>query len=390
MTNRRAAVLVGAAAGAAVVALASLSPPGVNETPTAAGAEPRAVVTPTNLQLRVETVASGLNTVWDLAWAPDAQMWFTERGGRVSRLDVKTGQVTPVGDVPGVTERGESGLMGMAFHPDFPREPWVYFAHTYTSNGGLRNKLVRMRYRDGKLGDTENLLEGMIGAGNHDGARIAIGPDRLLYLAMGEAGRMPLAQDTTSLNGKILRLTLDGKAAAGNPFGNEIWSWGHRNPQGLVFQPGTGVLYSSEHGPSTDDEVNRIEKGRNYGWPAVHGFCDREQERELCRVAKVVEPLYAWTPTVGIAGADFYASDSIPGWKGSLLVTGLRGTSLFRLTLSPDGKSVTASERLFQGEYGRLRDVLSGPDGSVYLATSNQDGRGRPADGDDRILRVRR
>ena len=349
------------------------------------------VTTSSGQQLRIEPVATNLRTIWDMVWAPDGEMWVTERGGRVSRIDVATGRVTPVGEID-VLERGESGLMGMAFHPDFPREPWVYLVHSFGAEGGIRNRLIRVRYASGRLGVPETLIDNIQGRGNHDGSRLAIGPDRLLYMTMGEAGQRPLSQDTTSLNGKILRLTLDGKPAPGNPFDNEVWSWGHRNPQGLVFQPGTGVLYSAEHGPRTDDEVNVIERGRNYGWPTVAGRCDTPEEREFCRAADVVESVHEWTPTVGMSGADFYDHDLIPGWKGNLLMTSLRGRSLFRVELTPDGRRSNSVERLFEDRYGRLRDVLVGPDGAVYIATSNHDGRARgvgPFEGDDKVLRIR-
>ncbi len=349
------------------------------------------VATSSGQQLRIEPVATNLRTIWDMVWAPDGEMWVTERGGRVSRIDVATGRVTPVGEIE-VLEQGESGLMGMAFHPDFPREPWVYLVHSFGTQDDIRNRLIRVRYENGRLGVPETLIDNIQGRGNHDGSRLAIGPDRLLYMTMGEAGQRPLSQDTSSLNGKILRLTLDGKPAPGNPFDNEVWSWGHRNPQGLVFQPGTGVLYSAEHGPRTDDEVNVIERGRNYGWPTVAGLCDTPEEREFCRAANVVESVHEWTPTVGMSGADFYDHDLIPGWKGNLLVTSLVGRSLFRVELTPDGRRSSSVERLFEDRYGRLRDVLVGPDGAVYIATSNHDGRARgvgPFEGDDKVLRIR-
>lgn len=349
---------------------------------TAASAQP----------LRVEPVATSLDTVWDMVWAPDGEMWLTERGGRVSRLDVASGRVTVVGEIPEVFEQGESGLMGMAFHPDFPREPWIYFVHSFGSEDAIKNRLIRVRYENGRLGTPQTLIDNILGRRNHDGSRLAVGPDRMLYMTMGEAGQQPLAQDPTSPNGAILRLTLDGKSAPGNPFGNEIWSIGHRNPQGLVFHPVSGALYASEHGPNSDDEVNLIEKGRNYGWPTVRGLCDTPQEREFCRAHDVVESLHQWTPTVGISGADFYNHELIPGWKGNLLVTSLVGRSLWRITLTPDGQRAASVERLFEQTYGRLRDVLVGPDGSVYIATSNHDGRARgvgPFEGDDKILRIR-
>jgi glucose/arabinose dehydrogenase len=341
--------------------------------------------------LRVETVVTGLDTPWDMAWGPDGQMWVTERGGRVSRVNLATGQRTTAGQVASVTESGESGLMGIAFHPDFASQPFVYLAHTYTENGSLRNQLVRARWDGQTLGAPEVLLSNIPGASIHDGSRLAVGPDRLLYMTTGDAADANLAQDRNSLAGKILRLTLNGQAAPGNPFGTAVYSLGHRNPQGLVFHPTTGALYSTEHGPGDNDEVNLIASGRNFGWPTVHGACDDDigSERAFCQANNVVEPLAMWTPTIAPAGADIYVADLIPQWKGSILFTALNGRALYRLALSADGQRVTARETLYQSDYGRLRDVLVGPDGSVYLSTSNRDGRGSAAAEDDRILRIR-
>ena len=347
---------------------------------------------PSNAEgLRVETVVTRLDTPWDLAWGPDGQIWVTERGGRVSRVNPASGQRTTVGQVPDVAESGESGLMGIAFHPDFATQPYVYLAHSYLQNGMLRNRLVRARWDGQTLGAPEVLLANIPGGGIHDGSRLAIGPDRLLYMSTGDASSADLAQDRSSLAGKVLRLTLTGQPAPGNPFGNATFSYGHRNPQGLVFHPTSGTLYSTEHGPGDNDEVNRVEAGRNFGWPTVHGACDDDvgSERAFCQANNVVEPLATWTPTIAPAGADIYLGTLIPEWRGSLLLASLRGTALYRLTLSADGRSVSARETLFEGDYGRLRDVLVAPDGAVYLATSNRDGRGSAAGDDDRILRVR-
>jgi glucose/arabinose dehydrogenase len=248
-----------------------------------------------------------------------------------------------------------------------------------------------MRWNGQSLGAPEVLLTNIPASGIHDGSRLAIGPDRFLYMTTGDASSGDLAQNKSTLAGKVLRLTLDGAPSPGNPFGSAIYSFGHRNPQGLVFHATTGALFSTEHGPSDNDEVNRIVAGANYGWPTVHGTCDDDigSERPFCQANDVVEPLVTWTPTIAPAGADFYLADLIPQWKGSLLFTSLKGAALYRLTLSSDGQRVTAKETLFQGQYGRLRDVLVAPDGSVYLATSNRDGRGSPAADDDRILRIR-
>ena len=333
-------------------------------------------------------VASGLDTPWDLVWGPDGMIWFSERGGRISRLNPATGAHSVAGTID-VAQTGEGGLMGIAFHPDFPREPYLYAMHTYGSMFRVHNRLVRMRWDGRALGAPQVLLDGIPGAGIHNGSRIVVGPDRMLYITMGDAGSSGVAQDRAALGGKILRLTLDGRPAAGNPFGNATWSFGHRNPQGLVFHPATGVLYETEHGPSDNDEVNIIRRGANYGWPEVHGMCDDDagNERDFCRRASVVEPLAVWTPTIAITGADFYLSDRIPGWRGSLLATSLKA-GMFRFTLSADGSRIVSQEQLLARRFGRLRDVLVAPNGDVYIATSNRDGRGSPSRDDDRIIRL--
>ncbi|MGH7542101.1 MAG: PQQ-dependent sugar dehydrogenase, partial [Gemmatimonadota bacterium] len=360
-----------------------------SEDPEAGAPAPRSTTPADPGALRVETLVSGLDTPWDLAWGPDGAIWVTERPGRVSRVDPATGEIVGVGELD-VVEVSESGLMGMAFHPDFDAEPRVYLAHSDGGRFRMRNRLVRMRFDGSRLGEPEVLLDGIPGARNHDGSRLAVGPDGFLYMTTGDAGRASRAQDRGSLAGKVLRLTLEGEPAPGNPFGSRVYSYGHRNAQGLDFHPATGALYSAEHGPGTDDEVNRILPGANYGWPDARGFCDGRPSGEaaFCRENEVVEPLSAWTPTVAVSGLAVYEADRIPGWKGSLLVTSLAGETLYRLALSPDGDAVTEREALFAGRFGRLRAVLVGPDGAVYLATSNRDGRGNPAPDDDRILRI--
>lgn len=346
--------------------------------------------TPGTTSLEVTTVARALDTVWDLAWGPDGNIWFSERGGAISRLDPSTGRVTQAGTLT-VAESGEGGLMGIAFHPDWNSAPWVYASHTYTTGGTLRNRVVRMRWDGSSLGAPQVLLDNIPGASIHNGSRVVIGPDRLLYVTMGDAGSDTRAQDPASLSGKILRLTLEGAPAPGNARNNYLYSLGHRNPQGLVFSP-SGLLYETEHGPNDNDEVNRIESGRNYGWPNVRGTCDGDagpNEKTFCTSNAVVEPLDAWTPTIAPSGLDYYGSSVIPGWQGSLLFTTLKGSALRRLQLAADGRSVVKGETYFEGAYGRLRDVLVAPDGSFYLATSNRDGRGSPTAEDDRILHVR-
>lgn len=357
--------------------------------------DPDSLVVPTpggSDSVLTETVAKGFDTIWELAWGSDNSLWVTERPGIISRVNPTTGAKTQIGQI-NVAEIGEGGLLGMAFHPDFPQQPYIYLMHTFTApGGGSRNRLVRMRYNGTSLGTPETLLDNIPGAGNHNGSRIAIGPDRFMYVSTGDASNDPLAQDRNSLAGKILRLTLDGAPAPGNPFGNATYSYGHRNPQGMVFDRVRGFLYITEHGPGDNDEVNRIEIGRNYGWPNVRGKCDGDAgpgEIPFCRANNVAEPLINWTPTIAPSGADLYTSAAIRGWQGSLLFTTLAGRAVYRLTLSADGRAVVSQERLFFNAFGRLRDVLVAPDGAVYLGTSNRDGRGSPIADDDRIIRIR-
>ena len=339
--------------------------------------------------LRITTVATGLDTPWDLAWGPDDAIWVTERGGRISRVNPTSGQVTPVGQLT-VTESGESGLMGMAFHPSFATQPYVFAMHSYSGASGLRNRLVRMRFENGALGAPETLIDDIPASGIHDGSRLAVGRDGFLYVTTGDASNPALARDRSSLAGKVLRVTLTGQPAPGNPFASRVHSLGHRNPQGIVFHPTRDILYVTEHGPGDNDEVNLIEPGRDYGWPEVRGRCDDDapQETVICQRDGIAEPLAIWTPTIAPSGVEFYDSSLIPAWRNSLLFTTLKGSALVRLSMSADGRTVTAQETLYEGQFGRLRDVLIGPRGEVYLATSNRDGRGSPTGNDDRIVKV--
>lgn len=345
----------------------------------------------TNLTARV--LVGGLDTPWDLAMAPDGYLWVTERRGVISRVNTSTGTITEVGRV-GAHEVSESGLMGIALHPDYPSPADIFAIYTYEErfpgDTVTYNRVVRMTFDGTSLSGEEVLLDRIPAGRIHDGARLVIGPDRLLYVTMGDAGAAGRAQDLESLSGKILRLALDGQPAPGNPFDSYVYSYGHRNPQGAVFHPTTGDLYVTEHGPSDNDEVNIIVAGGDFGWPEVHGYCDDDiggtQESAYCAGRTVEEPIAAYTPTIAPSGMDYYGSTLIPDWQGSLLFTTLKDASLRRLQLSADGQTVLEAHTLYRSSFGRLRDVLVGPDGRVYLATSNRDGRGNPAPDDDRII----
>jgi len=337
-------------------------------------------------EIDTSTVVTGLYTPWEILWGPDDHIWITERNGRISRLNPGTGSITELIFID-VHEWNEGGLLGMVLHPDFPELPYVYVVYNYQETT-MKERLARYTYSNGELISPVTLLEGIAGAATHNGSRLVIDSNYKLYMTTGDSGNPSFSQDLSSLNGKVLRMNLDGSVPEDNPFqGSYIWSWGHRNAQGLVISP-QGIMYSSEHGPSNDDEVNIIEKGRNYGWPEVMGYCSEPEELQFCSDSNVVEPIAAWTPTLAVAGTDFYHHTAIPEWENTLLVTSLKASVLTALSLSPDGRSVIMEEMYFEDWFGRLRDLCISPDGRIFLAVSNLDGRGDDRPGDDRIVEI--
>lgn len=321
--------------------------------------------------LRDSVVAGNLQFPWEILWGPDDHIWMTERGGRISRFDPQTGNRSTLITISDVVSNGEGGLLGMALHPSFSSTPYVYVIYNYMNGGNYREKLVRYTYNTSSqtLGSPATLLDDIAAASIHNGSRLLIVGDKL-FISTGDASNTSLAQTISSPNGKILRLNLDGSIPADNPQpGNPYWSWGHRNPQGLVYA--NGRLYSSEHGPSSNDEINIIEKGRNYGWPNVEGFCDESSESSFCSSQNVAEPIIAWTPTIATAGLDYYQHDLIPQWKNSLLLATLKNQRLYQLKLNATGSAIDSSATYLNGNYGRLRDICISPAGKVYVCTSN-------------------
>ena len=337
--------------------------------------------TPNGASLRVETVATGLEVPWALAFPPDGRVFLTERAGRL-RVLTPEGRLEPepLGEIEGVAAEGEGGLLGLALDPDFDRNGRLYLYHTYRDESGLQNRVVRYTERGGRLEERTVLLDGIPGEVVHDGGRLAFGPDRRLYVTTGDAGRPELAQDRGSLAGKILRINADGSVPADNPFpGSPVYSYGHRNPQGLAWNPETGQLYATEHGDVGNDELNLIEPGGNYGWPAAEG---RDH-------GPFAAPVAVYESSIAPSGAAWYDGGAIPPWRNDLLFATLVGTHLHRLSFDADDpRRITAQEELFDDRYGRLRAVQPGPDGELYVLTSNRDGRGEPTDEDDRVLRV--
>lgn len=333
---------------------------------------------------QVETIAENLEVPWGIAFAPDGRIFVTERVGNLRIIE--NGMLNPepvkVLDVSGF----EGGLLGIALDPNFEENHHIYLYYTYNEFLSTYNRLSRFTESNNQLSDELVLLDKIAGGPFHDGGRIKFGPDGKLYITTGEAGIPANAQDLDSLGGKILRINSDGTMPDDNPFENSaVYSLGHRNPQGLDWDPVTGKLVISEHGPSGErgaahDEVNVIEPGKNYGWPEVVG--DETGPSYISPILHTGDE--TWAPS----GASFYSSDNIEEWKNKFFIATLRGNHLRMLDLDIESNQVVSSEALFQGEFGRLRDASVGPDGNLYILTSNRDGRGSPVPTDDRILRI--
>jgi aldose sugar dehydrogenase len=342
--------------------------------------------------LKTRTVTTGLDTPWEILWTPNNDIWASERLGRISSINPTTGERKELLKISDAVEVGEGGLLGMVLDPDFVQNKFAYIAYNYLATGNdYREKIVRYTYdvASEKLTQPSILLDNIDGSNNHNGCRMIISADKKLFLTTGDAQITSTSQNVKNINGKVLRINLDGSIPSDNPIANSpVWSWGHRNAQGLVFSPDGKILYSSEHGANNDDEVNIIKKGRNYGWPRVEGKCDNALEQSFCKDSNVVEPIYVWTPTLALAGLDFYNSNLIPEWKNSLLVTSLKGSRVTQLQLSQNGESVVKVTDFYTNTYGRLRDICISPEGKVYIAVSNKDGRGIPKADDDKIVEI--
>jgi glucose/arabinose dehydrogenase len=342
-----------------------------------------------DVKFRVETFASGLEVPWAFAWLPNGDMLVTERPGRVRIIEKGRLRAEPVFTVPDVEPSSESGLMDISIHPEFAKNNFVYLAYAYRVDG-KRDKVVRYKFDANKLIEPKIIIEDMPSAPNHAGMRARFGPDKKLYITVGDATDWDLAQDNMSLAGKTLRLNDDGSIPTDNPFvgragfRGEIFSTGHRNAQGLAWQPGTGLMFQTEHGPSSfegrgggADEVNIVERGKNYGWPTIWGTKTQ---------AGLEAPLLEYSPACAPASAAFYNGDKFAAFKTNFFFGCLRGTRIIRVVL--DGRKVVSQENLLSGTFGRIREIGEGPDGYIYFSTSNRDGRGSPAKDDDRIMRI--
>ena len=322
------------------------------------------------VEIRDSVIASNYSYPWEILWGPDNFIWITERSGKISRLNPATGAKSAVITITEVESNGEGGLLGMVLHPNFNTTPQVFVVYNYDGGSGYREKVVRYTYNGTTLINPVTVIDNIGASDIHNGSRLLISPDLKLFISTGDAANAANSQNVSSRNGKILRLNLDGSIPADNPVtGNPYWTWGHRNPQGLVFA--NNKLYSSEHGPGNDDEINIIEKGRNYGWLTVQGFCDQTAEQGFCQANNIKEPIKAWTPTIAPSGLDYYNHNLIPQWKNSLLLATLKNSRLYQLKLDDAFSSVTATNEYFTSKYGRMRDICISPEGKVYICTSN-------------------
>lgn len=324
-----------------------------------------------NKTVNFDIIAKDLQIPWDIAFLPSGDLLVTERSGKLLRIGAQT---KVVAQIEGVKHIGEGGLLGIALHPNFLTNNYIYLYSTSQTSNGIINRVERYRLSDDSLSEKITILEGIKGSKNHDGGHISFGPDGYLYITTGDAEVPNSAQDSLSLNGKILRIKDDGSIPSDNPFGNAVYSLGHRNPQGLAWDA-KGNLWETEHGPSGSqtgfDELNRIQKGGNYGWPILRG--DQKKEGYIA-------------PIIQSGSKDTWAPAGLAYSKGSLFFTGLRGESLYEARIIDDS-SVVLSTHL-KSVFGRLRAIRVHPDSSLYISTSNTDGRGFKKEDDDKIIKL--
>lgn len=318
----------------------------------------------------VHVIATDLNIPWDIAFPSQDELLITERSGTILYR-------TPSGDrripIEETLKQHEGGLLGIALHPNFKENRWVYIYNTVGDPGKTHNRVERYRFEKGIFSDRKILIDHIPGATYHDGGRIAFGPDGNLYITTGDAAQEELAQDTSSLAGKILRIKDDGSIPEDNPFKNAVWSYGHRNPQGITWDH-QGNLWSTEHGPSGwqtgYDELNLIKKGENYGWPSIYG--DKEHHGMQ-------------TPVLHSGADDTWAPASAVYWDGSVFFGGLRGEAIYEAKV---GEKPISLKTHFEQTFGRIRSIILGPEGFFYVTTSNTDGRGFPQKGDDKVITI--
>ena len=340
--------------------------------------------------LAVETIARGLDHPWAMAFLPEGRLLVTERPGRMRIVGTDGKLSPPLAGVPKVFASGQGGLLDVVLDRGYPQSHTIYFCYAEPANGGARTTLARARLVDEgtpRLDDVKVIFqqEGPLSTSVHFGCRIVQADDGNLFLSMGDHGGFRNeAQNLANHIGKIIRIRPDGTAPPDNPFVGrqgakpEIWSYGHRNAQGLARHPATGQIWEHEHGPRGGDEVNLIEKGKNYGWPVIGYGVEYSglKAHDSTQKGGMEQPLWHWVPSIAPSGMTFYTGDLFPSWRGNLFVSALAGQTLVRLEL--EGQKVVKEERLLRDQNERIRDVRQGPDGFIYLAIEDRDGKPTP------------
>ena len=338
------------------------------------------------VEIMIEKVATNLFVPWSIVFLSDSHILFTERNGSVR--EIKNGELEdqPLFVFKEVSTQSEEGLMGMALDPEFALNGKIYVCLAYSNENTLFDKVVQMKYEKNSLEQEKVLIDKIPAAQFHAGCRLGFGPDKMLYITTGDATDKEIAQDKASLGGKILRISSDGSIPSDNPIKNSpIYSLGHRNPQGIDWDPVSGNLFSTEHGPSVfdgpagGDEINFIQKGENYGWPIV----SHEKSKD-----GLVSPLAVFTPAVAPASGMFYKGDMFPQFKNHFLVGLLKGEGILDVTLSSDRMQIASYQKIPDITFGRIREIAESPDGAIYFTTSNRDGRGKINAGDDMIYKI--
>lgn len=332
---------------------------------------------------RVVRVVGELEHPWGVAWLPDGRMLITERPGRMVLVDGES--KTTLSGVPEVWARGQGGMLDVRLHPNYEESGWIYFSYSVSGNGGGGTVVSRARLDGSSLTGVEELYrqEPFVGSGVHFGSRIAFMDDGTMLVTMGERGQRgegPGAQDSTNTIGTTIRLTLDGSIPADNPFVDReeipdaIYTYGHRNQQGMAIDPNTGRVWQHEHGPHGGDELNLIEPGKNYGWPAVTYGDEYSDQSPIggTEAPGMTQPVHYWDPSPAFSGMTFYTGDKFPNWQNELFLGALAHQKVLRVVL--DGTAVSHQEELLRGELGRIRDVATGPDGCLYLLTDEPEG----------------
>ena len=335
----------------------------------------------------IELVAENLYVPWSIVFTDSSRMLFTERSGNLRVILNGVLEEKPLKVFEEVSSEGEEGLMGLALDPEYKNNKLIFVSYAYLKNNEMKVKVLRYKDNGNELTEEKLIIDNLPAERYHAGCRLKFGPDNKLYITTGDAGEKELAQNINTLYGKILRINSDGSIPSDNPYsGNPVWSYGHRNAQGIDWYPGTEIMFSTEHGPSGfdgpggGDEVNIIVKGGNYGWPLVSHKNSMDG---------MISPVLEFTPAIAPASGMFYKSDSILQFKNNYFFGCLRGSGIMRvITDKSDPEKVISFGKMDDVNFGRIREIAEGPDGAIYFSTSNRDGRGKIREGDDKIYRI--